>query len=438
MQRNRLRTRLVPPLERRVVRSFVLTGSLLLLSCSSSGDGTPSSEPPDVVLDQPAIRHVIITGQSNAIGFAARPPLSTTPSTKNFMFDTGVITATDCDDDGCTTREEATKLVPLVEGDTYAPLVAEPAETIASSFAEAGGKNILVSNHARSGNTYQCLRKGGCDFFPGKGYVMSFDDAMTAVKDGRRLANADRRPYVLDAVHVIHGESDHYNGSASGYADLLIEWQRDYDAEGRALSGQFNPVLMFISQMANWNDRETSEIPIQQLAAHVRAPGKVIMVGATYMLPIASDCIHFTNEGERLLGRYFAKAYRKVIDEQATWEPVRPKSIALDGASVVVQFHVPSPPLVIDTSAVSDPGANGFDFQDGTVDPPVIDDVALEGADTIRITLSKAPAGAEPRLRYAIRATPQTCPGPQTGPRGNVRDSDDLANWSVSFDLPVE
>jgi hypothetical protein len=384
------------------------------------------------------VHHVLVTGQSNAIGFAARPPLTTNASAKNLMFDTGVITVTDCDDDGCTTREEATKLVPLHEGDTYAPLVADPTETIASSFANAAGDDILVSDHGRSGNVYECLRKAGCNFFPGKNYVSSFDDAMQAVEDGKRLANAAGRPYVVSAVHVIHGESDHYDDTAATYAESLVEWQRDYESDARAISGQDDPIPMFVSQMSNWNDREASEIPVQQLAAHTRAPGKVILIGATYMLPFAKDCIHYTNEGERRLGQYFAKAYRAVVEKGGTWEPVRPKSIALDGSSVVVQFHVPNPPLVIDTTQVSDPGASGFDFSDGSGDPPFINDVALEGADSLRITLSAAPTGAEPRLRYALKATPGTCPGPQTGPRGNVRDSDELPNWSVSFDLPVQ
>lgn len=418
------------------MRSLVLTTASLLLACSSTEPNAPAA--PGKNLDGMTLHHVLVTGQSNATGFAAHPALTTDGSAKNFMFDTGVITVTDCDDDGCTTREEATKLVPLHEGDTYAPLVREPTETIATSFADAAGEGILVSNHGRSGNVYACLRKGGCNFFPGKGYVQSFADAMTAVEVGRRLANAAGRPYEVSAVNVIHGESDHYVDTANGYADALIEWQRDYETDARAITGQDAPIPMFVSQMANWNDREASEIPIQQLSAHTRAPGKVILVGATYMLPFASDCIHYTNEGERLLGRYFAKAYRAVVDGGGTWEPVRPKSVALDGASVVVQFHVPAPPLVIDTTNVSDPGANGFDFQDGSPDPPVIDDVSLQGADTIRITLSAAPAGAEPRLRYALKATPGTCPGPTTGPRGNVRDSDELANWSVSFDLPVQ
>lgn len=417
------------------MRSFVLASSFLLLCCSSSGDAGISTQ---TKLDGPTLHHVLVTGQSNAIGFAARPPLTTTPSAKNLMFDTGVITVTDCDDDGCTTREEATKLVPLVEGDTYAPLVGDPTETIASSFADAAGDDILVSDHGRSGNVYECLRKGGCNFFDGKGYVKSFDDAMTAVRDGKRLANAIGRPYVVSAVNVIHGESDHYDGSAAQYARSLVEWQRDYETEASAISGQDDPIPMFVSQMANWNDRERSEIPFQQLEAHTAAPGKVVLVGATYMLPFAKDCIHFTSKGEQLLGAYFAKAYRAVVAGGGTWEPVRPKSLTLDGDAVVVQFHVPKPPLVIDTTDVTDPGANGFEFDDGSGSPPFINDVALAGPDTVRITLSAAPAGGTPTLRYAAKATPGTCPGPTSGPRGNVRDSDDLANWAVAFDLAVQ
>jgi hypothetical protein len=54
--------------------------------------------------------------------------------------------------------------------------------------------------------------------------------------------------------------------------------------------------------------------------------------------------------------------------------------------------------------------------------------------------------GAGARVRYASTAQPGTCPGPQSGPRGNLRDSDATAsnhgyplfNWGVQFDAPVE
>jgi hypothetical protein len=440
------------------VRIILFTSLALLLSCSSDGGTTPATKPP---LTGPALHHVLSTGQSNGIGFAAKPPLTSAQPYANVMFDSGVMTATDCDPDGCKTREEITKLVPLVEGDRY---FADAVETMSSSLANevsslaAADHDVLVSVHARSGNIYECLRKGGCAFQDGKGYVKSFDDAMAAVEDGKRLAEAAGRPHVVTAVTAIHGESDHYDatfpldgtdgarGAIKTYADALVEWQRDYEAGVRAITGQKEPVPLFVSQMANWNDRERSVIPSRQLEAHVRAPGKVILIGATYMLPFAADCIHYTNEGERRLGEYFAKAYASTVLAKTPWEPLRPLSATLEGDAVVVKFHVPKPPLVIDTKAVSDPGAYGFEIEDDSGATPAITDVSVTAPDAVRIQLAAAPAGANRRVKYAMRATPQTCPGPKTGPRGNLRDSDDtpsvvgydLANWSVAFDLPIE
>lgn len=439
---------------------FILLASLaLLFSCSSDDAGTTPAQRP--ALTGPPLHHVLSTGQSNGIGFAAKPPLTSEQPYANVMFDSGVMTVTDCDADGCKTREEIGKLVPLVEGDRY---YADAVETMSSSLANevsslAGDKyDLLLSVHARSGNVYECLRKGGCSFQDGKGYVRSFDDAMTAVEDGKRLSEAAGRPYSVTAVTAIHGESDHYDatfpldgtdgtpGAVKTYADALVEWQRDYEDGVRAITKQTEPVPLFVSQMANWNDRERSEIPSRQLEAHVRAPGKVILVGATYMLPFAADCIHYTNEGERRLGEYFAKAYAATVLSKTPWEPLRPLSVKLEGDAVVVKFHVPKPPLVIDTKAVSDPGANGFEVEDDSGATPIITDVSVTAPDTVRIQLDGALTGGSRRLTYAMRATPQTCPGPKTGPRGNLRDSDDaasvlgydLANWAVAFDLPIE
>jgi len=69
----------------------------------------------------------------------------------------------------------------------------------------------------------------------------------------------------------------------------------------------------------------------------------------------------------------------------------------------------------------------------------------LTGEDTVTVTLSAASTAGNRHLRYALRATPQTCPGPKTGPRGDLRDPDttpsqtgaDLANWAVAFDAAI-
>lgn len=437
-------------------------GGLAALACGSSTDERAGGDGKAPPLTGPTINHVLSTGQSNSIGFAARQVLSTEQPFENVMFDTGVITASDCDDDGCRSYEEPRSFVPLVEGDHY---FTEAVETMSSGLANEIGllskdgerHDVLVTVHGRSGNVYECLRKGGCAFQDGKGYVRAFDDALREMKDAHRLATAAGRPYVVRAVTAIHGESDHYNqsfpldgsdgkpGAIQTYADALVEWQRDYEAAARAETKQKESVPLLISQMANWNDRPSSDIPVLQLEAHTRAPGKVVLVGATYMLPFASDCIHYTSEGERRLGEYFAKAYTKIVREKKTWEPLRPAEVTLTDATITVRFLVPAPPLAFDTEQVSDPGAYGFDYVDDGPDTPTIQSVDLAGDDTIAITLSAAPTSGNRHLRYALRATPQTCPGPKTGPRGNLRDSDatpsrdgaDLTNWAVAFDAAI-
>src|SRR5207253_2376218 len=107
---------------------------------------------------------------------------------------------------------------------------------------------------------------------------------------------------------------------------------------------------------------------------------------------------------------------------------------------IAVKFHVPAPPLVLDTERVSNPGNYGFELADGTA----ITSVAVSAPDTVTITLSSPPSSGA-HLRYAFTGTPGKPGGSESGPRGNLRDSDatpsrygrSLYNWSVHFDEAI-
>jgi hypothetical protein len=418
------------------------------------------------------INHVLSTGQSNAVANDGRPVLSTTQPYANLMFDTGVMTGAGCDTNGCTRYDQPTKLVPLVEGDRFF----YPVETMSSGLANlvselARQKNetllhvtgephtMLVSLHGRSGNSYGCLRKGSCDWWTSKNYVEPFDEGMRQVRDAKALAAAAGKTYVVRAVTAVHGEHDHYAYSANesafpmpatdgvgtvrDYADALIEWQRDYEAGVKEITGQTLPVPLLLNQYSHWNDVPTTKIAYMQLDAHARAPGKVVVIGPTYALGYSDDCLHFTNHGERQLGEYFAKAYARIVLERRPWEPLRPVAVTVEGNVVTARFHVPVPPLVLDTERVDDPGNYGFEWHDGSGAAPTITAVRITGPDTVQVTLSSAPTGPDRRLRYAY--TFRGCAGPRSLARGNLRDSDptrgpnayDLFNWAVHFDVSV-
>ena len=71
--------------------------------------------------------------------------------------------------------------------------------------------------------------------------------------------------------------------------------------------------------------------------------------------------------------------------------------------------------------------------------------VEITAEDTVQITLSAEPTGANQRLRYAYTGQLGAPGGPTTGPRGNLHDSDPevtpveepLYNWCVHFDKPI-
>lgn len=439
---------------------------------AASGDGGSTSDadadPPRIPYVSFDINHVLSTGQSNAVANDGKPILSTSQPFGNLMFSSGVMTASGCDGDGCRAWDTPTSFVPLVEGDTFFYPVETMSSGLANEITKLGlerslvGKprhDVLVSVHGRSGNSYSCLRKGGCDWWNDRGYVKPFDDGMRQVTAAKELALAAGKSYVVRAVTAVHGEHDHYaaaagaslfplprtdgKGMLADYGEGLEEWQRDYDASVKAITGQTIDIPLFVSQYSHWNNVPTTVIAYQQLAAHVRSKGKVTIVGPTYVLPYSSDCLHFTGPGERWLGEYFAKAYSRVVMDGRAWEPLRPIAVSMAGTTITVKLLVPKPPIVLDTTHVTNPGNFGFEVYDESGATPSITNVAISAPDTITISLTAPLVGPNRRVRYAY--TFHGCAGSGTIARGNVRDSDDtpsesgndLSNWLVHFDEPL-
>lgn len=446
---------------------------------TADADAAPSGPLSDSYVDFD-INHVLSTGQSNSVANGGgAPSLTQTQPYTNLMFDTGVMPMKGCDGNGCTQYDTPAAFAPLVETDKFFNYVVETASNgIADEISNLalqkymfGTKagyptkhDVLVSLHGRSGNTYWCLRKNGCNYKPG--YLKPFSQGLMEVASAKALAMAAGKSYIVRAVTTVHGESDHYSytagtqefplpgtdgvpGAIADYADGLIEWQRDYETDVKAITGQTQGIPLLVSQVSGWTDATISKVAQMELDAHIRAPGKVVLVTPAYPLDVRNDCLHFSATGQRRLGEYFAKAYAKIIFGGGTWEPVRPKTVSRAGNVITVQYFVPKPPLVFDTTRVTNPGNYGFTFLDGSGAPPTITNVALTAADTIQITLSGTPTGPTPRLRYAQNqpAPGTACIGPGTtysgGARGNVRDSDDtpsqygydLFNWGVMFDV---
>jgi hypothetical protein len=426
------------------------------------------------------VNHILSTGQSNSVGNGGGL-LTTSQPYNNISFDTGVMTSGTCDGDGCKTYQTPSSFVPLKEGDRFTNFATETMSSGLGNEATLLARSVyfpanpvvtdfrtLVSLHGRSGNKYICLRKGGCPtWYASRGYIWAFDEGMMQVQSAMTLAQANGLSYVVRGVTAVHGEGDNddlyfafrifplagTDGTANkiqNYEDALVEWQQDYENSIKAITGQTLPVPLYISQMNGWTwsaNRYNSVTAINQYTAHKRALGKVVLVTPGYIFPFANDFLHYTAEGQRRMGEYFAKAYMSKIVTGRDWEPVRPKVVSLAGNVITVQFYVPVPPLALDTTLVSQAANYGFNYTDDSGAVPAITSVALAGADSVTITLASPPTGGAKKISYAnVWNGSVARPGPFTGVRGNLRDSDATAsqsgggplhNWSVSFEETV-
>ncbi len=374
------------------------------------------------------IDHVLISGQSLSEGHSALV-LSDAQPYENLSFNTGV-RAGGVDLDG---------FMPLVETQN-GPLGETIASGMANLFTEIAPidapPRVLVSAHGVSGQAYAAIKKG----------TAAYANGLAQVTAGAEIAALFGEQYAVRAVAIIHGESDHLAGNMSYVANLL-EWQADYETDVQAITQQALPVPMLLCQMSSFTQygQASSTIPLQQLAAARARPDRIFIVGPKYFLPY-SDGVHLTGDGERWLGEHYAKVYSAIFYDGLPWRPLEPLAVTRAGAEITIEFHVPSPPLALDTELVSDPGAYGFEYFDESDAPPTITAVELISDTAVRLTLSEPPVGLGKRVRYAYTGAPNQPAGPMTGARGNLRDSDatpsrhgyPLYNWAVHFDESAE
>lgn len=373
------------------------------------------------------VNQILSTGQSLSVGVASTPALTTTQPYANLMLTGGA--------------------GGLGTGASFTPLVESSVETISSSMANTITANdpgndfdVAVSLHGVSGYTYSQLKKGTGPYATG----------MAQVTNAKSAALALGRTSRVIGVTTIHGETDNYNGvSGATYQGYLEEWQNDYEIDAKAITGQTGTIPLFLDQMSSFmssyaNDA-TSEIPIYQLYAAEDNPGKIVLVAPKYFFNY-SDRHHLTGASSRWLGEYYGKVIKKVVIDHEAWRPLSPDSAVRTGNIIYANFHVPSGSLTFDTTLVSARTNYGFEYYDSTASA-TISSVEIVDSDTVKVTLSGTPTGANQRLRYAYTGVPGTDTGAQNAgsAAGNLRDTDSypslygntLYNWAVHFDKEI-
>lgn len=251
-------------------------------------------------------------------------------------------------------------------------------------------------------------------------YRTSLDDAARARDQARALGLSFR----LHALYWMQGEG---NGGPSGgimpnrwdpelpraqglawYRDQLIAFRRQWSDDLRAVTGQADELDLFTYQTLG------PAGDAQLMAAD--ADPRIHLVGPHYAVPSAlnsrcppgrhGDPIHLSADGERWWGEQVGKVMHRVLHLRQPWQPLRPRHARLNTArdSVLVEFTVPHPPLVLDTQflprqEIPAPGGGftslaGFQVRGPSGQPHALTAIEPASPVSIRLRLS-APLPAE-------------------------------------------
>lgn len=290
--------------------------------------------------------------------------------------------------------------------------------------AQHSDVSLLLSAHGVGGFGITQLWKG----------TQPYDNILRAVRAGLDSSHRVGMPYRIGHVDFIHGESDF---SRASYKADVQQLMTDLDADIAEILGDEVDIPWFAIQAANWTAVGGSICPLAplfQLALHEENPGKFMLYAPGYFTYHGAAVepyqdIHIDAYAVRLRGEYLAKA-RAAFDATGHFDSLRPTSVSWDGSYVWVDFvgrvgalqwnvyHAAN-----NMNGVADPGNYGFRFCDaaGASAAVNVTAVAIVG-NRVRITPSSSPVGLY--LGYADLGVANATPGPLSGARGCLSDSD--------------
>jgi len=383
------------------------------------------------------INHIVHMGQSLGAGEQSLPVVTQLSGWGNHRFQRGVHTWSETDNAATPElrAESDFLLVPLtattrgVEGETIANGMCDhlkssvfggrfaarnPAEfgpSYMMSYAGQGGRYLRELNKAHDDATDA---RAGVRQSPGGYYATSIDDVRRAAAQASEMGVS----YAVAAVTWMQGEANNTyalnrwddplsrDEFLAAYAADLIQLKDDYNADVRAITGQFGRVPFLTYQSVG-----TASGSAQMRAADL--DDEIFLASPIYMLPSAVNAryggpevhgaaIHITADAERWLGEQFGKVLGR-INSGENWQPLRPLSARFSNAqTVLVSFHVPSPPLVIDTDFLpAQESGRGFQVLNDVGNAVGISSIELLDGYTVRINLSESVASGS--VRYGLR-----------------------------------
>lgn len=160
-------------------------------------------------------------------------------------------------------------------------------------------------------------------------------------------ATGESKTYGVPAILWMQGEANQSTDTAT-YKAALLQLVNDLCTDVVAGTGQARPPGFFTYQTsANPNNDTNNGGTVQaQLELALEDP-RVTMVGPIYQVPDSSN-LHLVANPYRWVGAYFAKAMHRVLNQGQRFLPLHMRSARRRGREILIDFHVPVPPLVFE------------------------------------------------------------------------------------------
>jgi len=351
----------------------------------------------DVVPQLSDWNHVIVYGQSLALGATSIPPISTVSKYDHLTFVAGPRATKS----GSTGSNPGTDFaVKLFENTLAADGQANRGETPSSGLANAFTTYAARENGLSPASAILFVSAPGHGNYSlsqldmGSAWVQVLKDHVT---EARRLAVAAGKTYAVVAVPWIQGEADSSTVYES-YRSRLVAFRTALCAWIRGVTGQaFDPI--FINYQTPNNGALDGQISRAQLDVAMHDDG-FGFGGPIYHLQ-STDGIHVDNRSSYRMGWALGRALKQYLIDKKQPAFIRPLAAVRSGNRVSWRFDVPQPPLQIDVSALPPTQDYGFRVNDGTGAALLIESVVVENGDTVVLTLAGY-ADAATEVRYAL------------------------------------
>ncbi|WP_350345502.1 hypothetical protein [Klebsiella oxytoca] len=360
--------------------------------------------------------HVIVTGQSLAAGGSTK---TQDPVTLSAGDDYGVIcfaTGPKVDFKYDTLDETLLASVqPCRENIGIRPGQESPSSGIAYQVFERTGQTVIISDACSSGTAIADISSG----------TSTFTGATKMIQAAISLATELELVYTPVMV-LIHGNQNAAAGtSMANYRAAMETLRSQYQTVINNVSGGTYYLNMFVGQLSNVipyggtaGTTKTNSIGIAQYQ-EARDNEYIHLASAEYARPY-SDGEHLTSSGYRTEGEVIGTVIGEWLNDNTKSSLVPIESgVVQSGTTITIPVAGCVGNLVIDTARVTDPGNYGFALTGAT-----IASVAVSGSGTAaKIVITKTDSTTATAISYASQGIAGQNPGPVTGSRGCIRDS---------------